>query len=298
MLNKISDFIRHGHIYAKIVYIAATVVTVIFGLGITLVFPRADASSIQSGLTVIAEMGGVLLGVVLVIIGTLVQQEQNSNALLRDAYPRYYTLIQSHLEQVNAGRRKLVNLVRAKQIKLRDPIFPPLATQYSDVLGSFFGLSIVFKLTDIDEAETTLEQLGFTENDINNVLFGQGVLGDYDPQTFLNLVKGAFNILCGPLLGWEGVGDLSSKLLVDYNREGIDDALKRLEMSRKFLKGKSLAFSITLLAATTMGAVLALFGTTATTVTNPVFLMVVVAVAVGFYLSILFTLFFMKKMFT
>jgi hypothetical protein len=298
MLEKIRDFIRHSHVYTKAAYIAAIVVTIIFGLGITLLFPHADANSIQAGLAIIAEILGVLLGVVLVIVGLLVQQEQQSEALLRDAYPKYYKLIKSHLRQVNSGRQRLINFVRAKQIKLSDPILPPLATTYSDVLGCFVSLSIIFGLTDTDESKKTLEQLGFKKKDIDNVLFGQGVLGNYDPPLFLTLVKGAFNIVV--LLGSEDVedvSDLSSNLLVDYSRDGIDKALERLEMSRKFLKSKYLAFSIALLATTTIGAVVALFGTTEKTVTDPVLSGVVIAVIVGFYLSILLTLFLVKKLF-
>lgn len=85
--------------------------------GLVFLVPKADAGSIQAGLTIIAEILGVALGAVLVVTVLLIEQRQQAEEHLRRVLPKYRRLIQSSIDTVNAAREELVEHARGGKIQ-------------------------------------------------------------------------------------------------------------------------------------------------------------------------------------
>lgn len=300
---RFKHFLRYGHPYRKAAYFAGFALLLIFGIGCVLSLPHADSASAQAGLTIIAQILGVLLGAVLVIVVLLVEQGQRSEELLRGAYLTYRRTIESNLLSVDKARQQLVHLIEKGEIKLDDPIVVgpdgvPLRRKYRDVIGSLIALKITLRKDTLEENEKLLADLGFTEDQQGQYLYGKGILADYDPARFLSLVSDALDLNCLSPCCTNDVSDLAAEVFREYSRDGIDQALSQFETSRQFLRSKSLSAGITVIAATMAAAVISLFGTTTKTVVYPEVLWVLALIITGFVLSILFTLLLIDKIFS
>ena len=300
--ERFKEFVRHGHAYKKAIYVAAFVTIVILGLGLAFLLPNADSTSVQAGLTIIAELLGVLLGGVLVVVVLLVERVQQAEELLRGAYQKYRRLIESSLEQVDAGRQQLIEQVKSGEIQLNDPLFIrpsgiPSKTKFRDVIGNLFALTVAMRLHLFEECEDELDALGYSKDEKDEFIIHKGLVADYHPPAyFLELIKDAFDLSCMAPYCSSKVSHLASEIYEGYIQDGVDKALSQLHRSQNVLRSKTLAAAITLLTLTTIGAVMTLFGITDKTVTMPVYTWVIVLVMTGFMLSVLLTLLLIEKM--
>lgn len=296
-------FVRYGQTYKKAIYLAAFVTIVLSGLGLTFFLPNADSTSIQAGLTIIAEILGVLLGVVLVIVVLLVEQGQQAEGLLRGAYQKYRRLMQSSLQQVSAARQQLLEKIRSGEIQLNDPLFVgpsgiPSSTRFRDVIGNLFALTAAMHPQLYEECQDDLDALGYSEDEKEKFIISKGFLADYHPADFLKLVEDAFDLNCMAPYCSNEVSDLASEIFVGYIHDGVEKALSQFHRSRNVLRSKVLPTAITLLTLTTVGSIMTLFGITDKTMMIPVYTWIVAFVVTGFTFSVILTLSLMEKMLT
>ena len=315
-LEKFKKFVRFGHPYRKAIYVIAFLSIVFFVFGLGFLLPRADSISLRSGLTIIAEILGVLLGAVLVVVGLLIEQGHRAEELLRAAFQKYYHIIDSHFEEVDGGRQQLIKLVKNGQVQLYepaavDPSGNPLPTngnqyptKFRDVIGSLSALTVAMDASLMDQVEHDLDTLGYSEEDKDYIIYGKGILADHRPEDFLQLVYDSLNLSC--IVPWcsNNVSDFACEVFEGYSREKVRETLSRLKRSRNVLKSKTLAAGIAVITLTIVGAILSLFGITDKTVVAPIYtssvltLVIIILIIMGFILSVLLALFLIEKMFT
>jgi hypothetical protein len=298
--RRFGRFIRHGHTYRKAIYAAGCVSLAISGLGLALLLPQADHTSVQAGLTTIAGILGVLLGSVLVVVVLLVEQGRESEQFLRGIYHQYHELLESNLEHIDESRQRLTELVRSGEIRLNESVFvgadgEASTTEYCDVLSSLFALTYALRPAAYDTLEATLNDLGFDQDQRDKILFGEGISAAYDPVGFMRLAGDALDAIALPKWCGEDAADLAYEIMRRHMVEGVDGALSRLDRSRTVLKSSTLAADIVLLTSTTLGAVMALFGATIDIVSIPVYMWIVTLIVAGFAMSVVLTLLLMEK---
>jgi hypothetical protein len=146
--GRLKRFIRYGHPYKKAMYVASLGMAAILLFTLRFLLPRADAASVQGGLTIIAEILGVLLGAVLIVVGLLVEQRLQAEEHLRGILQNYRSLIQSKRGSLESGRRQLVERVKEGKIQLDEPVFvgpsgTPSSTTFRDIIGALSSLASV-----------------------------------------------------------------------------------------------------------------------------------------------------------
>jgi tyrosine-protein phosphatase YwqE len=288
-LNNIQEFIKYGHPYKKGVYFAIFILVIIAAVGIFSSLRHADATSIQAGLTIVAEILGVLLGAVLIIVVLLTEQGQRAEEQLRGTYSKYRRKIETNTATIEKARKQLMKLVKEQKIQLDEHITAPgdirLDTKFRDVIGNLIGLSIVINTRRFDYYEKMLVDLGFKEAERSEILFGKATLANYDPAHFLKLVEDALDVPC--LAQWcsDDVSDFASDIFQEFSQEGISSAISHFERSRKVLRSKSLAASMAFIVASTALAVVTLFGITEQALTQSSIIIVAI-VMVGFFMVV------------
>lgn len=299
-LNSLQEFIRYGHPYKKGMVFAAFILLIIASVGITFSLRRADATSIQAGLTIVAEILGVLLGAVLVIVVLLIEQGQSAAEQLRSSYPKYRRKIETNITIVEKASKQLIKLVKQKKIQLDEHIILPndirLDTKYRDVVGSLIGLIVAVSKKPFEYHEKILVDLGINQEERDEILFGKGTAG-YDPAHFLKLVEDALDVNC--LVQWcsDDVGDLAVDIFEEFGHEGVSQAISHFERSSKVLRGKSLVVCMTSIVASLALAVVTLFGITEQALAETNITITVAIVIIGFFISILLTMLLTQKMF-
>jgi hypothetical protein len=119
---------RFEHPCTKAASLTAFMAVVLWALALIFLLPHADHTSIQAGLTIIAEILGVLLGAILVVVGFLTEQGRQAEDLLVSASQKYRALLEEHLEEINAERQGLVKSVKAGRFNSMIPISSCLTT--------------------------------------------------------------------------------------------------------------------------------------------------------------------------
>lgn len=299
---ELKEFMRYGQIHQKAICLAALVGLVIFLFGLTYSLPIADHTSAQAGLSLVAGVLGVLLGAVLLVVERLIDQSQQAKSLLRAAYHKYYDLIEDHIEEIDVAREDLINLSDTNQIALDAPVYKEpegisVKTTYCDVVSNMLVLSFVMDTVGLEEFEEILNKMGLGKKDKDRLLFGRGVSGQYDRAKFLRVVEDA--LYYPAIAQWcsEKLADLSQKILEGYLQEGVSEALEQLERSRNVLRSRSLGIAIFLLASTMTAAVMALFGTTESTIVSPTHTWLIIIIVTSFFLCLLITLILVEKIF-
>ncbi len=301
-LKRFQDFYRYGQSYNKGIYLSIIILIIIAIFGTINSLKHADTTSIQAGLTIIAEILGVLLGAVLIIVVLLIEQRQRAEEHLRGAYPKYRCKIRDNIAIVEKAYKQLIILVRNKKIQLDEPIFVgpsgiPSQKKYRNIVGSLAGLIIAINSETSEQQEKDLADLGFTEEEQNEYLYGKGALSNYDPADFLKLIDDALDSSCLIPCCSDDVGDFAADIFQECSNDGVSQAISHFERSRKVLKSKSLAACMTLILASIALAVVMLFGVTQQTLTATSTILLVIVVIIGFFISILLTLLLTQKMF-
>lgn len=302
IFRRLRELFRYAQAYKIAVYMTSFLTLVIYVLGMFFLIPNADSTSIQSGLTIITGILGVLLGAIIVILIFSLEQGQQGEELLRNLYYKYRKIIESNFEHVNAGYRQLFKLVRKDEIKLNDPIFIgpsgiPSKTRYCDVIGSLSGLTVFIRPTLLDELEKDLNNLGFSRDKINSYLYGKGALADLDTFYLFELIEVGLDLSC--LAPWcsNEVSDLALDIFHKFSNDGVDKALFRLKRTRKILNGKILFIALTIITLTIISSVLIIFSITPITAIKPIYSWLINITITCFILSVLLTLFFVKNLF-
>ena len=301
-LNNLQEFIKYGHPYKKGMILAAFILLIIASVGITYSLRRADAGSIQAGLTIVAEILGVLLGAVLVIVVLLIEQGQRAEEQLRSSYPKYRRKIETNIATIEKASKQLIKLIKQGKIRLDGHIILPndtyLDTKYGDVVGSLIGLLVSAKKpTPFEYYEKILADLGLNEDEQSEILYGKGAVADYDPGDFLKLVEDALDLNCLVPLCGDDVSDLAVEIFEEFGHEGVSQAISHFERSRKVLRSKLLVACIAFIVASTALSVVTLFGMTEQALTETGTILVVSAALIGFFISIFLTLLLTQKMF-
>jgi hypothetical protein len=298
--ERFKRFVHSIHSYRRATFVTAFLTIIVFGLGLTYLLPNADSASVQAGLTVIAEILGVLLGAVLVVVVLLIEQGHQAEELLRRAFPKYRRLIDSHSEQIDLGRQQLIEEVKSGQIQFDDPAFLgpsgiPAPAKYRDVIANLSALALAVNGAMLDTVEQELDDLGYSEDEKSHILYGMGITADYNPVDFLRLADDALDLR---YVSPYEVSDLAIKVFEGYSHDGINKALSQFTRSQSVLRSIFLAATIAILTLTTVGATLTLFGITDETVIVPFYIRIVAFIVMGFVISVLLALFLIEKMFT
>jgi tyrosine-protein phosphatase YwqE len=300
-INNLQEFIKYSHPYTKGMTFSALILFIIGLVGIICLMKRADATSIQAGLTIVAEILGVLLGTVLIIVVLLIEQGQRAEELLRGSYPKYRRKIETNITTIEKAFKQLIKLIKNQTIQLDEHIILPndiyLDTKYRDVVGNIIGLIISIRKKPFEYYEKILADLGFIEDEQNEILYGKGALADIDPTHFLKLVEDALDVNC--LVQWcsNDVGDLASDFFEEFSHEGVNQAISHFERSRTVLRSKSLVACMVLIMASMALAVVTLFGMTEQALAETNIILLVSAILIGFFISVVLTMLLTQKMF-
>jgi hypothetical protein len=296
----LDNFIRYGHAYRKALYPAIFLLVLVFCVGLLFLFPKADSASIRNGLTLVGEILGALLGALLVIISRLVQQREQAEELLRNAYPKYHKLVASQSDKVKIAFDDLLRCAEGGKINLTEGIYDGHGREepkYRDVLGNLLALSSSIDRLSLDGAEGKLRELGFPQKEIEDFLYSKAVLARIDPPIFLRLVKDGLNYAA--IAPWcsEPATEFAGNVFEGFSRDGVDDALALFERSRMVLSSKLLAINMMLVTSSTIAAIMGIFGTPNNADIIPSYYWAV-AVMIGFLISVIMSLALVEKILT
>jgi hypothetical protein len=215
-------------------------------------------------------------------------------------------LIQSKFGAVNSGRQQFVAQAREGKLQLSEPIFvgpsgTPSSNTFRDIIGALSTLSSVysamFTKREFERVEQDLKDLGYSEDEVIHILYVRAPAADTDAEKFLQLVDEALDLTCIPAYCDDQVIDLALQIYQHYERDGVSTALRRLDRARRFLKSRIFVAGLIVPTLTTVLAVLTIFGITDKTIYLPVYGSIVVAIMIGFVLSVVLTLFLVEKTF-
>lgn len=302
-LNNIQDFFKYGHPFKKGMTFVAFILLIIASVGTTYSLKRADAASIQAGLTIVAEILGVLLGAVLVIVVLLIEQGQRAEEQLRALYPKYRRNIETNIATIEKASRQLIKLIKQQKIRFDGHIILPnetyLDTKYGDVVGSLIGLiiSVSKKPNLLEHYEKVLVDLSLNEEEQSEILYDKGALASYDPADFLKVVEDGLDLNCLVPLCSDDVADLAVEIFEEFSHEGVSQALSNFERSRKVLGSTILIVCMAFIIASIALSVVTLFGMTEQALAESGTILVVSCTLIGFFISIFLTLLLIQRMF-
>jgi len=239
------------------------------------------------------------LGAALVVAGLFIEQSGQAEQLLRTVLPRYRGLIQTRASTVNRALSELCARIDEGKVQLDDPLWvgwsgKPSSASFRDVVSALstlvYSLSDLVAVGRLAHVAEDLRRLGYSEDEIGTVLYADGYRVDIDAETFLRILQTALDISCIAPHCSNEASDFASQVFEELEREGVNQALRRLDRSRNLLGGMAFAVGVALPTITMALAVLTIFGITDQTVARPVYGMVVVFTVVGFVLSILSSL--------
>ncbi len=303
LFSTFREFFKYAPTHRKAIYFTVFACSIMYILGLFYVFPGLDAASVRVGLSVIVGILGVLLGAILLVVERQIDHGQEGMHICKSSYPKYKELIEQHIDEIDKEGKRLIKLVKEKEINIDTPAFgglkgiSPSKTKYRDIIGNLIVLSFILKRLDINGIEASLKDIGLSDKEVDEFEFGKGVIGAYNSAKFLKIVDDA---LYYPFISeWsnEKLEKLSSKILSDYNHEGIDKALEKVEGSKSIMGSKLLGFGIFMLSSTTFGSIILLFSTTKNTVSTPIYYWLVICLFTCFFVSILVTLVLLEKIF-
>jgi hypothetical protein len=285
--------------YKRTACISAFCLVLVSIFGLAFLLPNANASSAQAGLTVVAEILGVLLGAALVVAGLVIEQSAQAEQLLRAVLPKYRGQIQAKARIVNAARVEVLEQVKAGEIQLDDPLWVgpsgiPSRTTFRDAVSALSTLVYTFRhyqaIGRSAEVDKDLRRVGYSEDDVIRVLYVDGFEADSQAECFLRMVETALDITCIAPYSTGDAADLAQLLLEDFGRDGVDEALRQLDRSQALLGGKSFALAIILPTITIALTVLTILGATEQTVAAPGYLWIIVLIVAGFVSSLILAL--------
>jgi hypothetical protein len=283
--------IQHGRAYRKALHLTTFLVTATLVLSLVFLLPRADKESIQAGLTVIAETLGVLLGLVFVVVVLLIEQGRQAEDTLIAVSPKYRDWALKSCDEIDSERRALIASVKGGEVRLDElqSQYDPTTTQ--EIICNLSNLIVALCPEKFQEVWKDLWDLGCAEEASE---WGKiaNPLGDVmRPGEFLRFLRSTLNQMDDSSLRSDAMRTLVLHLNAEYIRDGIPTAWRRFGKLRSVLGSRIFVASVSVLTLTTVLAVMTIFGITdQTTVYEPVYGWLVVAVISGFVLSVILTL--------
>ena len=297
---KILEFFKYEHGYKKALFLFTPLILGLLMVGIFVMMPLANASSIQAGITLTAEVLGALLGATLIVVVLLVEQMQNAEDNFRKVHKKYRKLIETNSELLYASIKEFEDSLDKEIIELNQSILAPkdrvpLKTKYRDIFGNLIGLLIAIEPKQLDNCEKKLKKLGFSEEEIGQYLYAGGLVAQNESSEFLSLLKEAYT----PIVFWfdERINSFCGKIFESLIQDGVEEALAKHHRATRVLRSKILTGNIMILSLTTVIAVIVLFGVTDQIITLPLFRWIILFIELGFTLSVSLTLILIEKLF-
>jgi hypothetical protein len=156
----------------------------------------------------------------------------------------------------------------------------------------------MFAKHEFEGIEQDLKDLGYSEDEVIHILYVRASAADTDAEEFLRLVDEALDFTCIPAYCDDQVSGFALQIYQQCERDGVPTALRRLDRARRFLKSRVFVAGLIVPMLTTVLAVLTIFGITDTTIHLPGYGSIVVAIIIGFVLSVVLALLLVEKMFT
>lgn len=284
-----------GHPFEKAALISLGVLVVLLVVAITTVIPHANSVSIHAGLTVIAEILGVLIGALLIVIVLMIEQLRQADNILKNAMPKYLHLMSTKKQIIDTLRGLMI-----KWLSKNKPsgIDPETDANIIQAISDMATLSVAIN----DDYETViwneLLDIGFPDGEITYIVRNRRMSVTHDAYEFLNLLRISFGSIQVAIMTDRNLTKVKDEVLREFSKEGIFDALDRYKMSEDFLKSTALAFSLSLTSITLVVAILAIFGTTEISIKETQTMVLVNSIIVAFLLSLIFTAFSIRKIFS
>jgi len=278
--------IRYGHPFLRIVLFASPILLTFTIFFFVWLFPLASASSIHVGLTLIAEILGVLLGSILVIIGFLIDQIHQSETLLSTFFPFYRQQIEKEVDYIINARHQIIQGLLKDKVILNERKLSEKNGIIKKSISALSALSIAMEAEDRDVIWNELDEIGYSEGDIIETTWFESTLTTLTPYRFFNLLIDGLNP--------DIVNERCSNELIQYTeesetkmmRDGIVSAFHRYKFARAFLKSWILSVTIVFITMTLFIAIFTIFGVSETTFHNPIVLIPIYITLIGFLISI------------
>lgn len=256
---ELKDVLRYATAYQKAMAIVVPVALAIVVLAAVLLREHMSPESMRSGLGVIAEVSGAVLGALLVVIALLVEQRLNARQHLRRLFRKYRPMVSRHSESIDHVRRQIVADVEAQKVMLDDPAWEthhglPSDITYRDVITWLSALCLALDDSLEGEVEGVLDALGYDEDEKASILYVDSHVVTYDAEEFFELVAGALDARFFCDYSDQSGLEFCLELFEEQGRDGIDGALDRLKRSKAVLGGKLLALNAALLMLTIVGS--------------------------------------------
>ena len=295
-MKKIFTSIKDSHPYLKAIFIVGLFLLAYLIYFAIKVLPVVDATSIQSGLTLVAELLGVMLGALLVVIVLLIDQLHQAESILESSHPAYHSVFKQHQRIIISTRNRFLKLVESGEVALDDKTSKETSMTFRDVISSLTSLVFYFEANSA-EMEEQLKKIGFSSEEISGI-WVNGSAAILEPYVFFRTLKNALNIYA--IHDWcsKSMFKFMIDLVQGLFRDGIIRALSRYEISRGFLRSWSLAFALAITTFTLFISIFTIFGVTVNTYESLGVLIPLCVSIVGFLTSVILSSFTIQKMFS
>jgi len=256
------------------------------------IYPLSSAESIQAGMTLLAEILGVILGAVLVIVVLFIDQFRQSQGLLETASSEYRHLVITNLPLIKKARKQLIREIpKAQKIfEGQDPRIQSINfVSYRKCALALSALSLGFHAEDYEVIIDDVEHVNQIEKSLDQIDKSLDEYWDIDSVSidlpvnsyrFFQTLSDATDYV--ELDNWgvskdayEFAENISSELWI----RGIRPALSRYKSSQEFLNSWLLASTIIMSATTLFISIFAIFGVASTSYR-------LLSVAIPVYISI------------
>jgi hypothetical protein len=295
-LENLYSRIRYSSPFVKIATAAILILLFISAFFFSQLFPLASADSIRAGLTLIAEMLGVLLGAILVIYGLSVDQLQRAESLFSNAFSQVLIGVKKDVNYIVEARMQLVRGVMSGKNTLGEKSSIDGITTLKKCITALSVLSITLKAEDSGFVWNQLKEIGYSESEFLETTFIASLLADTNAYNF-------FRLLTDGLSGineWSSSKQLNAywdKTYTAMHQAGISDALDRYESSRDFLGSWILSVTIFEIIITLFTSVATIFAVTEVTFHHSLIVIFIFASLLGFLASIVLLSLVLRRIF-
>lgn len=289
-------FFRRHHLFSRMAFFILPIVVIFLYYFYENVFPFADATSIQAGMTLLAEILGVMLGAVLVILVLFFEQYRQSDDLLAQNFLEYRNLIKAHLPLIVKGRKKLIREIPKiiEEFSDSEPrVFKAFMTGFKKNAMALSAISMAFGAEDYQTLLADLEKIENIDK-LNPSPKGyqstESVSIDMDTYSdiFFRVLLDGLNYM--ELDNWNigrDVWRFAEKTYNDLQRKGIEAALNRKNYSIGFLNSWLLSSTVIVIAISLFISVFVIFGVTPTSYNYPLVINPIYVAICGFLLSVI-----------
>ena len=289
--------IKDGHPFLRIAIFAFPILLIFSVFFFWQLLPLASATSIQAGLTLIAEILGVLLGAVLVVIGLLIDQFRQAETILSTTYPYYRQQAEKDINLIVEARQQIVKGLLDNKFILEEKELSEKNEIVKKCISALSSLTIALEAEDRDTVWKELEQLGHSEGEVVETTWFESILAAVTPFRFFRLLEDGLNP--------DGINEWCSAEIMDYSeeivtrmmREGIFTALHRHNSARDFLRSQILSITIIVITMALFITIFTIFGVSEATFHNRVVTVPIYFSLFGFLLSMILLPLSLLKMF-